>query len=193
MLRTPLLLVALLTVSSCDQAKDLVSKAKQMKPAAAAASATPGNPDVRDISESEFAEFIQTPGKLVIVDYHADWCGPCKMLAPVLKEVAGEYAGRAVVGKINVDQAQAFSQKEGVSGIPHVRFYRDGKRVDEFVGFIDVGQVRNKFAKHAPATAPASDKGPAKGDAGADGTAAPAEPAIQPMKKDWLPPGVERR
>jgi thioredoxin 1 len=191
MLRAPLLLLAVLAVSSCDQAKDLMSKAKQVKPPAP--SATPDKPDIRDISESEFAEFIQTPDKLVIVDYHADWCGPCKMLAPVLKEVAGEYAGRAVIGKINVDQAQALSQKEGVSGIPHVRFYRDGKRVDEFVGFIDVGQVRNKFAKHAPATAPAPKAVAAKDGQGAEGTPAPAAPPIQPMKKDWLPPGVERR
>ena len=186
-MRTPLLLLPLLVLSSCDHAKDVLSKVKQVKAQAPGSATSTGGADVRDITESQFGELISTPGKLVVVDYHADWCGPCKMLGPVLKEVAGEYAGRSVVAKINVDQAKALAQKEGVGGIPDVRFYRDGKRVDQFVGFIDAGQVREKFAKHAPAA-------PATGGSGSgEGAAAPAEPAIQPMKKDWLPPGIERR
>lgn len=186
-MRTPLLLLPLLALASCDQAKDLVSKAKQMKPQAAASAASPGAADVRDITEGQFDEIINTPGKLVIVDYHADWCGPCKMLSPVLKEVAGEYSGRTLVAKINVDHAKSLAQKEGVGGIPDVRFYRDGKRVDQFVGYIDAGKVREKVAKHAPASAPAG------GDGTPEGTPVPAEPPIQPMKKDWMPPGMEKK
>lgn len=186
-MRAPLLLLPLLVLSSsCDRAKDLLSQAKQVKQQAASAPKE-GSAGVRDISEAEFSEFINTPGKLVVVDYHADWCAPCKMLAPVLKEVAEEYSGRCVVGKINVDHAKELARKEGVGGIPDVRFYLDGKRVDQFVGFIDMGKVRDKFAKHAPAAASGT------GNAGGEGAAAPAEPPIRPMKKDWLPPGIERR
>lgn len=191
--RIPLLLAATLTlaVSSCDKAKELLAKTREVKAAKSASGSSPGQADVRDLTPSQFAEIIKTPGKLVVIDYHAEWCGPCKMLGPVLSEVAGEYAGRAVVGRIDVDKAAGLVRGENVGSIPDVRFYRDGKQVDQFVGFQDAGQVRKKFAQHAPTATAAAAAEATPGSAG-EATPAPA-PVIQPMKKDWRPPGIEKR
>lgn len=104
-----------------------------------------------------------------------------------MERVAGEFPGKVYIGKINDDQAGDLPGKEGVSGIPDVRLYRDGKLVDKFVGAIDSGRIRELFEKHGAGIT-------VEAGAAAEATAPPeaAEP-IQPMKKDWLPPGMERR
>jgi thioredoxin 1 len=181
-----------LALPSCDRAKALVDKAKA---AGATAPATPnptGKADVRPLAASDFDTFIATPERLVVVDFHADWCGPCKVLGPVLEQVAGEFPGRVSIGKINVDQARELAGREQVSSIPDVRLYRDGKQVAKFVGSMDAGRVRSLFEKHseglAAAPAPAQAADPAQ-----PAPAAPPIQPIQPMTKDWRPPGIERR
>jgi thioredoxin len=184
--RILLLLPLCLLAPSCDKAKALVDKAKE----SATSSVTPSDkaptgPTVRDLEAAEFESFIASPGRLMVVDFHADWCGPCKTLGPVMERVAEEFPGKVYIGKIDVDQAGDLPGKEGVRGIPDVRLYRDGKLVDKFVGAIDSSRIRDLFEKHSAGITV---------EAGANAAAAPpAVPPIQPMTKDWLPPGMERR
>jgi thioredoxin len=183
---TAALLVLVLT--ACDGMKNLADKPKETAPASASsAPAAKGPVEVLSVGGQDFDSFIKTPGQLVVVDFYADWCGPCRQLSPVLEEVAGEYSGRVVIGKVNVDHAGEIARREGVSGIPDVRLYRDGKRVDQFVGSQGAERIRQLFAKYAPA------KAPAKTAATPAAPAQAAEPAIQPMKKDWVPAGMEKR
>ena len=78
-------------------------------------------------------------GKLMMVDFWADWCGPCKMLGPVIDGLAAQYAGKAVVGKVNVDEEQELAIRYGVMSIPTVIFFKDGKEIDRKVGVMPAG------------------------------------------------------
>ena len=73
-------------------------------------------------------------GGLVMVDFWADWCGPCKMLAPVMEALDRQYAGRVTVGKVNVDEEGELAIRYGVMNIPTVIFFKDGKEIDRRVG-----------------------------------------------------------
>lgn len=78
-------------------------------------------------------------GKLMMVDFWADWCGPCKMLAPVIDGLAQQYAGKVVVGKVNVDDEQELAIRYGVMSIPTVIFFKDGKEIARKVGVMPAG------------------------------------------------------
>ena len=71
---------------------------------------------------------------LLMVDFWADWCGPCKMLAPLIESLDKEYEGRVTVGKVNVDDEQELALRYGVMSIPTVIFFKDGKEIDRKVG-----------------------------------------------------------
>lgn len=73
-------------------------------------------------------------GKLMMVDFWAAWCGPCRMLAPMVDDLAAKYEGKAVVGKVNVDEEQELAIRYGVMSIPTVIFFKDGKEIDRKVG-----------------------------------------------------------
>ena len=73
-------------------------------------------------------------GKLMMVDFWASWCGPCRMLGPVIEDLAGKYEGKAIVGKVNVDQEQELAIRYGVMSIPTVIFFKNGKEIDRKVG-----------------------------------------------------------
>jgi len=79
-------------------------------------------------------------GQLLMVDFWADWCGPCKMLAPVIEGLGDEYEGKAIVGKINVDEEQELAIRYGVMSIPTVIFFKDGKEVARKVGMLPAAQ-----------------------------------------------------
>ena len=76
---------------------------------------------------------------LLMVDFWADWCGPCKMLAPLVENLDKEYEGRVTVGKVNVDDEQELAIRYGVMSIPTVIFFKDGKEVDRKVGVMPIG------------------------------------------------------
>jgi len=79
-------------------------------------------------------------GQLLMVDFWADWCGPCKMLAPVIEGLGDEYEGKAIVGKINVDEEQELAIRYGVMSIPTVIFFKDGEEVARKVGMLPAAQ-----------------------------------------------------
>ena len=82
----------------------------------------------------------------LIVDFWAPWCGPCRVLAPVLEDVAREQAGRVVVGKVNVDEAPEIAARFGIRSIPTVIFFRDGKPHDAVIGAVPKSEITTRLA-----------------------------------------------
>jgi thioredoxin 1 len=140
--------------------------------------------ETKHLTASEYESFIATPGRLTAVMFHADWCGPCRQLGPVVEEVVAEFDGKAVLGMIDVDESSDLANSLGVSGIPDLRLFRNGVMVDALKGAIPKEQVRNHFAIQVAEVS---------GAANAESETSPPESAIQPMKDDWHPPGLERR
>lgn len=86
-----------------------------------------------EITDNNY-EALLAEGKPVVIDFWAPWCGPCKMVAPIIEELAAEYEGRAIIGKCNVDDNNDVSVAFGIRSIPTVLFFKDGKLVDKQVG-----------------------------------------------------------
>ena len=82
---------------------------------------------------------------VVLVDFYADWCGPCKMIGPVVEEIAGEYEGKAVIGKVNVDNNPSVSAQFGVRNIPTVLIFKNGEVVDKQVGAVPKSNLEAKL------------------------------------------------
>ena len=87
-----------------------------------------------EITDSNFEEVVLKSSKPVMVDFWADWCGPCRMLGPIIEELSKEYEGKAVVGKVDVDSNQEFAAKFGVRNIPTVLTFKNGELVNRQVG-----------------------------------------------------------
>lgn len=87
-----------------------------------------------EITDANFEEKVLKSDKPVMVDFWATWCGPCKMVGPIIEEIAEEYDGKAVVGKMDVDANQEFAVKYGVRNIPTVLIFKDGEMVGRQVG-----------------------------------------------------------
>lgn len=88
---------------------------------------------VLHLNESEFDTKVGS-APLAMVDFWASWCGPCKMVGPVIESLGGKYEGKAVVAKVDVDQNQGLAARYGVMSIPTVLFFKDGKEIDRKVG-----------------------------------------------------------
>ena len=94
---------------------------------------------------SENFESLKTGAQPMVVDLWAPWCGPCRMLGPVISELATEYDGRIVVGKCNVDEEEDLAVEFGVRSIPTILFFKDGQLVDKFVGAAPKAVLDEKF------------------------------------------------
>jgi thioredoxin 1 len=91
------------------------------------------SPDIVTLTDANFEAQIKTHPRL-LVDFWAEWCGPCRMIAPVLEELAGEYKNRLTIGKVNVDESRQAATRFGIRSIPTLLLLRDGVRVDQIVG-----------------------------------------------------------
>lgn len=89
-------------------------------------------------------EVLQTNG-LVMVDFWAVWCGPCRLIAPTVEELAKEYAGKIKVGKLNTDENPDVASKYKIMGIPTIMFFKDGQKVDHIVGAVPKPQLKAKI------------------------------------------------
>lgn len=87
-----------------------------------------------EITDANFEEVVLKSDKPVLVDFWAAWCGPCRMLAPIVEELSGEFEGKAVVGKVDVDSQTKYAAQFGIRNIPTVLIFKDGKLADKQVG-----------------------------------------------------------
>lgn len=101
------------------------------------------------VTDSDFeAQVEQQPG-LTVVDFWATWCGPCRMVAPILDQLAAEYEGKVRVAKLDVDANQKTTMRFNVRSIPAMLFFKDGKLVDQVIGAVPKSALAAKFAQHA--------------------------------------------
>ena len=82
---------------------------------------------------------------VVMVDFWAPWCGPCRMIAPVIDKLATDYAGKAKICKVNTDEQQELASKYGIRSIPSIHFYKNGQKVDEMMGAASEQDFKNKI------------------------------------------------
>ena len=100
-----------------------------------------GHEEIKLLGEDTFSKEIQRG--VVLVDFYADWCGPCRMMTPVLEQVAKDVKGKAVIGKLDIDKAQKIASEFQVTSIPTLILYKDGKEVGRLVGLRDAAAVKN--------------------------------------------------
>ena len=93
------------------------------------------------VSDAEFEDLVLNAALPVLVDFWAEWCGPCKMIAPVLKEIAEEYAGRIQIAKLNIDDNPATPPRYGIRGIPTLMLFKDGNVEATKVGAVSKSQL----------------------------------------------------
>lgn len=173
------------------------------------------SPSSHALAEEDFQSFIEAPGTINIVDFSASWCGPCQQLKPVLSAVADEHSDDIQLGIVDVDEAKTLASRRGVRGIPDVRFFINGKQVEQFTGAAPKEHIEQiieqLIAKHAaelkstqetepsaatPAT-PTPEIQPVEPSPPAPPTTTPqpapaTNPTIQPAKENPLPPGMSR-
>jgi thioredoxin 1 len=101
-----------------------------------------------EITESNFTQEVLKSDKPVLIDFWAEWCGPCKMIAPVVEELAREYDGKLKVGKLDVDNHQAVAGQYGIRSIPTLLIFKGGKVVDQIVGAVPKKILAEKVSKH---------------------------------------------
>jgi thioredoxin 1 len=93
------------------------------------------NANVLELTETNFQDQVLSSNQPVLVDVFADWCQPCRMLAPKIQEIAGEYQGKAVVGKLDIEAARSIGEKYNITALPTVLVFKDGQVKKTLVGY----------------------------------------------------------
>jgi thioredoxin 1 len=106
---------------------------------------------VREVSDTSFEKDVLGSEKPVLVDFWAAWCGPCRMIAPLVEAVADEYKETAAVVKLNVDENPSTSQRYGIKGIPTLILFRNGKEEERVVGAVSKDALSRLLGKHTGA------------------------------------------
>lgn len=101
-----------------------------------------------EITDQSFQEMVLNSDKPVLVDFWAVWCGPCRTLGPIIEEVANDFEGKAIVGKVDVDNNQQVSVDYGIRNIPTVLIFKNGEIVDKIVGVASKEVIAEKLSAH---------------------------------------------
>jgi thioredoxin 1 len=126
------LVAVVLCLGGCAQPEDVASSEK----------------DVVTLTATNFQQEVLSSPQLVLLDFGAKWCGPCKALAPIVAEVATEYLGKVKVGKIDVDAEPALANKYNVVAYPTLIILKEGKQVDQIVGLISKKELQEKLSRY---------------------------------------------
>jgi thioredoxin 1 len=100
------------------------------------------------VTDGNFADVIEKGSGLSIVDFWAAWCGPCRMVAPVIEQLAREFEGRLQVAKVDVDANQEIAMRYNIRSIPSILFFKDGRHVDTVVGAVPKAYLERKINEH---------------------------------------------
>ena len=100
-----------------------------------------------EVTDDTFESTI-ADNKLVLVDFWAPWCGPCRIVAPVLAEIAGEHGDKVTIAKVNTDENQAVASKHGIMSIPTMMLFKNGEKIDQMVGALPKPQIMAKLEPH---------------------------------------------
>lgn len=104
-----------------------------------------GSPNIFALTDASFeSEVLQSPVP-VLVDLWAEWCGPCKMLAPVLDELADEYQGKAKIGKVDIEENQRLAATYSISAIPNLLLFKNGQVVDQTIGMASAQKLKTRL------------------------------------------------
>jgi thioredoxin 1 len=104
--------------------------------------------DLLHITDASFQQDVLNSEKPVLIDFWAEWCGPCRMIAPIVEELAGEYAGRAVIAKCDVDSNQEIAINYGIRSIPTLLIFKGGQVVEQIIGAVPKKQIVDRLNAH---------------------------------------------
>jgi thioredoxin 1 len=109
------------------------------------------NGKTKTVTDASFNDEIEKGKGLSVVDFWAAWCGPCRMVGPIVEQLANEYEGKVKVVKVDVDANQKTAMKFNIRSIPSILFFKDGKHVDTVVGAVPKSMLENKIKQHLAA------------------------------------------
>lgn len=162
-------------------------RSKPMEPQGRRGSMVPRPPEMLPLDH--FDHFTQGRARLMVLEFGAEWSGPCVRFAPTLEKIHGEFDDVATVARLNIDTARQLAREQDVNEVPDLRFYRNGVMVGQLIGDVSEETLRKKFTDLTQELRSAPNAPPE--NVAKSGTGGPA--TFQRMKKGWLPSGVRPR